>query len=104
MVQGDLDERVQLVPLAPPMRAESAARLGLGPFCCPNKAPCGETLSTPAHASGTSSFRGEGQPKVVSEMLGHREFSTTLDVYSHVSLELQQQAAAKLDAALTGRR
>ena len=44
------------------------------------------------------------QPKVVSEMLGHSKISTTLDVYSHVSLELQKQATAKLNMALTGGR
>jgi len=44
------------------------------------------------------------QPKVVSEMLVYSNISTTLDVYSHVSLELQKQATAKLNAALTGGR
>jgi integrase len=44
------------------------------------------------------------QLKVVSEMLGHSKICTTLDVYSHVSLELQKQAAAQLNAALIGRR
>jgi len=41
-------------------------------------------------------------PKVVQTMLGHSSSSITLDVYSHVSLELEKQAAAKLNAALTG--
>jgi integrase len=43
-------------------------------------------------------------PKVVSEMLGHSSIKVTLDVYSHVSLELQKQAASRLNAALTGRQ
>ena len=42
--------------------------------------------------------------EVVSEIRGHSKISTTLDVYSHVSLELQQQATAKPNAALTGRK
>ena len=42
-------------------------------------------------------------PKVVSEMLGHSSIKVTLDVYSHASLELQKQATARLNAALTGR-
>jgi integrase len=42
--------------------------------------------------------------KVVQTMLGHSNISITLDVYSHVSLELEKQAAAKLNAALTGGR
>jgi integrase len=43
-------------------------------------------------------------PKVVQTMLGHSSISVTLDVYSHVSLELEKQAAAKLNAVLMGRK
>jgi integrase len=39
-------------------------------------------------------------PKVVQSMLGHTKISTTLDIYSHVSLDLERQAAAKLNALL----
>ena len=56
------------------------------------------------HTFATWMLEQGTQPKVVSEMLGHSKISTTLDVYSHVSLELQKQAAAKLNAALTGGR
>jgi integrase len=41
-------------------------------------------------------------PKVVQTLLGHSSITVTLDVYSHVSLELEKQAAAKLNAALMG--
>ena len=41
-------------------------------------------------------------PKVVQTMLRHSSISVTLDIYSHVSLELETQAAAKLNAVLTG--
>jgi integrase len=41
-------------------------------------------------------------PKVVQSMLGHTKISTTLDIYSHVSLDLERQAAAKLNAVLRG--
>jgi integrase len=41
-------------------------------------------------------------PKVVQPMLGHSSISVTLDIYSHVSLELEKQAAAKLNAVLAG--
>ena len=44
---------------------------------------------------------GEG-PKVVQSMLGHSSVSITLDIYSHVSLELEKKAASKLNAALMG--
>ena len=42
-------------------------------------------------------------PKTVQTMLGHSRVAITLDSYSHVSLELEKKAAAKLNAALTGR-
>jgi integrase len=40
-------------------------------------------------------------PKTVQTMLGHSRVAITLDIYSHVSLELEKKAAAKLNAALT---
>ena len=45
------------------------------------------------HTFATWMLEQGTQPKVVSEMLGHSKISTTLDVYSHISLELQKQAA-----------
>ena len=36
-------------------------------------------------------------PKTVQTMLGHTTIATTLDIYSHVSLELEKRAAAKLN-------
>jgi integrase len=38
-------------------------------------------------------------PKTVQTMLGHASITTTLDIYSHVSLELEKRAAAKLNDA-----
>ena len=43
-------------------------------------------------------------PKTVQTMLGHSRVAITLDIYSHVSLELEKKAAAKLNAALMGKR
>jgi integrase len=43
-------------------------------------------------------------PKTVQTMLGHSRVSITLDTYSHVSLELEKKAAAKLNAALSGEK
>ena len=41
-------------------------------------------------------------PKTVQAMLGHSSVAITLDIYSHVSLELEKKAASRLNAALTG--
>jgi integrase len=41
-------------------------------------------------------------PKTVQTMLGHTKISTTLDIYSHVSLDLEKKAAARLNAVLRG--
>jgi integrase len=40
-------------------------------------------------------------PKVVQEMLGHRDISTTLNTFSHVGPTLQLQAADAMDALLS---
>jgi site-specific recombinase XerD len=37
-------------------------------------------------------------PKVVSEMLGHASVAITLDIYSHVSPDMQRQAVSAIDA------
>jgi hypothetical protein len=36
-----------------------------------------------------------GHPKIVQEMLGHTRISTTLDVYSHVSPDMQDEAVKR---------
>jgi hypothetical protein len=41
------------------------------------------------------------QPKIVSERLGHATVSITLDTYSHVLPNIQEEAARKIDALLT---
>jgi integrase len=52
------------------------------------------------HTSATLLLGRGVHPKVVSEMLGHTRISTTLDLYSHVSMTMQQQAADAFDAIL----
>jgi integrase len=39
-------------------------------------------------------------PKVAQERLGHSTVTTTLDLYSHVTATMQEDAAAKIDADL----
>ena len=41
-------------------------------------------------------------PKVVSEMMGHATVSITLDLYSHVLPEMQQEATAAMERLLSG--
>jgi integrase len=41
-------------------------------------------------------------PKTVQTMLGHSRVAITLDIYSHVSLDLEKRAAAKLNTVLMG--
>lgn len=44
---------------------------------------------------------GEGvHPKIVSELLGHSQIGITLDIYSHVTLTMQQEAADVLERLL----
>jgi integrase len=38
-------------------------------------------------------------PKVAQERLGHASITTTLDLYSHVTATMQEDAATKLDTA-----
>ena len=40
-------------------------------------------------------------PKIVQERLGHSSIAITMDIYSHLMPNMQADAAAKVDAALT---
>jgi integrase len=40
-------------------------------------------------------------PKIVSEMLGHSSIAITLDTYSHVLPNMQNEAATTMEDALT---
>ncbi len=50
------------------------------------------------HTAATRLLERGVHPKVVSEMLGHASVAITLDIYSHVSRDLQRQAVSALDA------
>jgi integrase len=52
------------------------------------------------HTAATLMLRQGTHPKVVAEMLGHAQISTTLDVYSHVLPDMQAEATAALDRLL----
>ena len=53
------------------------------------------------HTSATLALAVGVAPKVVSEQLGHASAAFTLDTYSHVLPHMQEEAAAKMEAALT---
>ncbi len=54
------------------------------------------------HTCATLLLQAEVHPKVVQEMLGHSSIGITLDIYSHVVPSMQDEAAARLDAAVFG--
>jgi integrase len=51
------------------------------------------------HTAATMLLSNGVHPKVASEMLGHSTVAITLDLYSHVSRNMQQQAAETIDRA-----
>ena len=54
------------------------------------------------HTAATLLLGRGVHPKIVSEMLGHSNIATTLDLYSHVTPVMQRQAADMMDAVLAG--
>ena len=53
------------------------------------------------HTCATLLLLKNVNPKVVSEMLGHSSIAITLDTYSHVLPNMQNEAAAAMEDALT---
>ena len=54
------------------------------------------------HSAATLLLAQGVHPKVVQERLGHSTITVTMDIYSHVMPTLQREAAAILDAVLSG--
>jgi integrase len=52
------------------------------------------------HTCATLLLGARVNPKVVSEMLGHASVAITLDIYSHVLPDMQQDAATALAEVL----
>jgi integrase len=52
------------------------------------------------HSAATLMLTRGVHPKMASEMLGHSTIAITLDLYSHVTANMQRQAADAIDAAL----
>jgi integrase len=55
------------------------------------------------HTNATAMLEAGVNPKVAQERLGHANVGITLDLYSHVSTEMQREAAAKIDATFRGK-
>lgn len=51
------------------------------------------------HSHATQLLKAGIHPKIMQERLGHSSITTTLDLYSHVTDTMQDDAAAKLDSA-----
>jgi len=49
------------------------------------------------HTYATRLLEANEHPKVVQELLGHKDISTTLNIYSHVMPEIKKAAAMKLN-------
>jgi integrase len=43
-----------------------------------------------------------GHPKIVQERLGHTDVSMALNLYSHVTMDMQRSAADRMDDLMTG--
>lgn len=54
------------------------------------------------HTAATLMLGRGVHPKIASEMLGHSQIAVTLDLYSHVTPTMQREAAAAIDAVLSG--
>ena len=56
------------------------------------------------HAFATLLLDAGEEIAVISKMLGHTDYSTTVDVYSHLSTERSRVAAARIDGLLKHRQ
>lgn len=54
------------------------------------------------HTHATVALNAGVHPRIVQERLGHASVSITLDTYSHVDMNMQAEAAARVAALLTG--
>ena len=56
------------------------------------------------HTAATLMLRNNVHPKVVADILGHSSITTTLDLYSHTSVDLQRSAIDALSESFTTAR
>ena len=56
------------------------------------------------HTHASLMLKQNVRPKVVQERLGHATIATTLDIYSHVLPEMQEEAALQFDEGMVKAR
>jgi integrase len=56
------------------------------------------------HSFASAALAAGEPPKVVQERLGHSTTTVTLDVYSHVTREVEEAAAHRIAASILGSR
>ena len=49
------------------------------------------------HSAATILLQAKVQLKTVQELLGHSTIATTVDIYSHISLEMREEVVNKMD-------
>ena len=54
------------------------------------------------HTFATHAMKGGVDAKTLSAMIGHISSETTLNIYSHITDTMQQQAAVKIDREIGG--
>jgi site-specific recombinase XerD len=59
----------------------------------------GVGLHTLRHSAASALIASGAHLKVVQELLGHSSYGITADVYAHVNVEQQREAAARLGEA-----
>ena len=57
-------------------------------------------LHNTRHSHASHMLRENVHPKIVQERLGHNSIAITMDIYSHVMPNIQQDAVALVDDAL----
>lgn len=62
----------------------------------------GVRLHDARHTHATLMLKSGTSPKVIQERLGHSNFSTTMNLYAHVSPGMQQDAANRFDNMVIG--
>ncbi len=60
------------------------------------------TLHGLRHTHATLALAAGIHPKVVSERLGHYTVALTMDVYSHAIPAMEEEAASRIAALVTG--